>query len=194
MKKKLWLALVVGFLSLTAVGMMVIGEWNLDKNYSIRFSGKKVQGTFSGLTGQVSFDPNKLVRSSMDVQVNTATIRTGNSLRDKHARSKDWFDVKQYPQIAFISKSFREATEGNSAQYVVTGTLYMHGKEKEIDIPFTFNTSGATGVFEGRFQVNRKDFGIIGTKMGKTVGDIFTVQLRIPVKKPIRKKPISNDR
>lgn len=159
-----------------AAGLLA-GSWNLDPGYTIRFAGNKAEGTFSGLTGTVAYDPADLGSATMRVTVDATTIKTGNSLKDKHARGDSWFDVAKYPKIYFQSTAFARAGSG----YVVRGDLTLHGVRKPVAIPFQFSQQGNKGVFTGQFKVNRKDFGIKGNALGFTVGEEMDVTLRVPV-------------
>jgi len=153
--------------------------WNIDPNYSVKFAGTRAEGTFSGLAGTVQFDKNDLPHAKMDVTVAVNTIKTGNSTKDKHAKGDSWLDAEKYPQIKFTSSLFVKKAE----QYIVTGTLELHGVKKEIQIPFSFSEQGNKASFTGSFKVNRKDYGINGNMMGFLVGDDFDVTLNVPVTK-----------
>ncbi len=155
------------------------GNFNVDPNYSIRFSGKKAEGTFSGLAGTVIFDKDNLANAKIDVVVDVNTIKTGNTTKDKHAKGDSWFDAAKYPQIKFTSTAFAK----NGALYMVTGMLELHGVKKQIQIPFNFSQLANKANFAGSFKVNRKDFGINGNMMGFLVGDDFDVTLNVPVSK-----------
>ena len=170
------LAAKAALLLVPAIGLLA-GNWNLDPDYTIRFAGKKAEGTFSGLAGTVVYDPADLGSATMRVAVDATTIKTGNSLKDKHARGDSWFDVAKYPKIYFQSTAFARAGSG----YVVRGDLTLHGVKKPVAIPFQFSQQGGKGVFTGQFKVNRKDFGINGNALGFTVGEELDVTLRVPV-------------
>ena len=159
-----------------AAGLLA-GPWNLDPDYSIKFAGGRAEGTFSGLAGTVAYDPADLASATMRVAVDATTIKTGNSLKDKHARGESWFDVAKYPKVYFQSTAFARAGSG----YVVRGDLTLRGVKKPVAIPFQFSQQGGKGVFTGQFKVNRKDFGINGNALGFTVGEEFDVTLRVPV-------------
>ncbi|MEL6275211.1 MAG: YceI family protein, partial [Bacteroidota bacterium] len=129
------------------------------------------------LKGEIIFDPSNLAASSMNVSVDVATISTGNKTKDKHARGKNWFDVENYPQISFQSASFEQTDSG----YAVKGTLSLHGVNKQVSIPFTFDATSNGGLFKGQLTVNRKDYGIKGNFFGFSVGKEFTVDINVPV-------------
>ena len=86
------IACVIGILTLW-VFTIFTPSWNIDPNYSIKFSSSKAEGSFTGLKGTIEFDKNQLGNAKMDVSVDATTINTGNSLKDKHARGESWFDV-----------------------------------------------------------------------------------------------------
>ena len=163
---------------LTAPAFVLLSDtWNLDPAYAIKFSGTKAEGTFSGLTGRLVFDPANLPAANMAVEVAAATIKSGNTIKDGHARGASWFDVAKYPKISFRSTAFSPANTG----YVVRGDLTLHGITKPVSIPFQFTQQAEKGLFAGRFRMNRKDFDINGNFFGFTVGEDFEVELRVPV-------------
>lgn len=164
---------------LLPLGVLLADSWNLDPGYTIAFAGSRAEGTFSGLAGTIAYNPADLSSASMRVTVDATTIKTGNSLKDKHARGADWFDVARYPTIHFQSTSFARVGSG----YAVRGELTLHGVKRPVTIPFQFSQHANQGVFTGRFQVNRTDFGIKGNALGFTVGEVFDVTLRVPVRR-----------
>lgn len=151
--------------------------WSIDPGYTIKFSGTRAEGIFSGFKGVVIFDPNDLQHARMDVEVDAASIKTGNSTKDSHARGESWLDVAHYPKITFRSSSFSKAVNG----YVVNGALNLHGITKNIMIPFQFSRANGKGIFTGSVIIQRKDFGINGNFFGFSVGKEFTIDLKVPV-------------
>lgn len=170
------LLLVTSALGASAFGLFT-GSWIIEPAYSVKFSGTKATGTFTGLIGTIVYHPGELTRAKMDVAVDASTISTGNSLKDKHARGESWLDVTKYPSIRFRSTSFAKTSAG----YLVTGSLTLHGVTKAVAVPFQFSQQGSQGLFTGQFRVNRQDYGIKGNLFGFSVGDDINVELRVPV-------------
>lgn len=131
-----------------------IDSWKIDSNYTIKFSGTKVQGTFSGLKGDIIFNENDLKICKRDIEVDVNTIKTGKDGMDEHAKKDTWFDAAKYPKITFKSLGFTKVITG----YSVLGELTMHGVKKPVSITFTFNNKGKEGEFAGVFKINRKDY------------------------------------
>jgi polyisoprenoid-binding protein YceI len=166
------LALFVMLGSFTA---FYIADWQIAEGYNIKFDGKYAHGTFSDLSGLISFDPEKPEAAKFDVAIKTASIDTGIELKNKHAKSDKWFDAEQFPLIRFTSSKVARTDSG----YVITGTLDMHGFRKPISIPFSFKDAANGSRFYGKFKINRGDFGI-----GKTNGkesDSTLVEVSVPV-------------
>ena len=105
MKNKIQLSLLIVLgLTLSAFTFLT-SSWNIDPNYSIQFSGSKVEGTFSGLKGTIQFDPNNLPNSKIDIAVDPNTIKTGNSTKDSHAKGESWFNTSKFSTIKFKSNN-----------------------------------------------------------------------------------------
>src|ERR1700704_4299883 len=71
-----------------------------------------VKGRFTGVTGTVveaSNDPSGT--SSVDAEIDAASLSTGDAKRDEHLRSADFLDVEHYPTISFKSTSFEGSGE-----------------------------------------------------------------------------------
>ncbi|MEM6767889.1 MAG: YceI family protein [Bacteroidota bacterium] len=144
---------------------------------AISFSLKKlgfltVQGTFSGLSGTILFDEDEVENSTFEVSVSTPTIDTKNDKRDEHLQGEDFFSVKYFPAITFISTSVRP----ENGHYLATGKLTLLDTTKEVSIPFTLKH----GVFEGDFTLKRLAYGL-----GKKIPSFFvgnTVKVSIHCK------------
>lgn len=158
-------------------------SWSIGDSYSIEFSGKGAEGTFRGLEGVISFDPNDLTSSKFDMSVDPSTISTGNKTKDRHARGGAWFDVARYIIIKFQSEEITKSEE----EFVSKGRLVMHGVARRAKIRFKFDqTSDSTAMFVGNMVVSREEHGIDGPLFSFMVGDEFEVDLNVPV---IRQNP-----
>lgn len=165
-------------LVLTAVFAFSIAKsWEIKKDYSIKFSGEDASGIFKTFTGSIVFDEQNLAASKFSVNIDVASINTGNGMQNKHAKGADWFDAAKYPQIVFNSSKITKTGNG----WQTTGTLEMHGVKKEITIPFAFVPKGNEAVFSGTFSVNRSDYGI--GKPATGAAGIVKIEVYVPVTK-----------
>lgn len=166
---------VISLLVISGYAFAAVVGWRIAEGYQIRFDGKYAHGSFTRMEGSIRFDPEHPGDSRFEVSVDVASIDTGIELKNKHARSDKWFDAEKYPRILFASKSVSRTDTG----FVVQGELELKGIKKEIAIPFAFkNTEGAYR-FDGKFKVNRGDFGI-GKVNGKE-SDSTAVEVSVPV-------------
>ncbi|MBA4849261.1 YceI family protein [Emticicia sp. BO119] len=135
---------------------------NVSVTFKIKHAlGATADGSFGGFTGVMIFDPDNLTTSSLKGSIETKTINTGISLRDRTLRSGDYFDTEKYPKITLQSTKIEKAQQEN--EYIGYFSLTIKNITKNIRIPFTFVQNGAKATFRGNFMINRTEYGV-GTK------------------------------
>lgn len=143
--------------------------------FVIKNFGVGVDGKFSGISGQISFDPNQLSTAKFSVVVQAATINTGISSRDKHLKKEDYFHVEKFSQLRFESVSVvRSTTPGT---FILKGNLTIKGVSKAVQIPFTATPVQNGYSFKGSFNINRRDFGVGGSSI--SLSDELKVDLAV---------------
>ena len=136
-----------------------------------------MNGSLGGLKTKIVFDEAHLDASSLWASVDVSTIETGIDLRNKDLREKkEWFDEAKYPVISFQSKKIEKTSTG----YIVTGDLTLKAATKPVKIPFTFSSTGASGVFKGQFTLNCDDYELGKSKFVKKAVEVNIV---VPVSK-----------
>jgi polyisoprenoid-binding protein YceI len=146
-------------------------------NFAIKNFGIETGGKFTGLQGDITFDPANPTAANFDVSIDAATVNTDNSLRDGHLRGESYFDVKNYPKIHFVSTS---VTAGKNGAFVIIGKLTIKKQTKVISFPFSAAPSNDGYLFKGSFKINRKDYDVGGTS---TISNELEVSLNILAKK-----------
>src|SRR5580704_4395378 len=141
MKKFLFPALAVTLIVASSFTIFLSQEWKIGDKAFVKFDGGDPSGQFGGVKGSINFDPNDLANSKFVDSIDVATINTGNGMKNTHAKSEKWFDAEKYPSIIFVSSAISKTSAG----YEAKGMLTMHGVQKEVVIPFTFDNS----VFKG---------------------------------------------
>ena len=102
-------------------------QWTIDTahseiHFAVRHMGiSTARGSFSTFTGSVDESSGNV--SSVDVQIDMASINTGDAGRDAHLKGPDFFDVATYPKASFALTSFERRGEDVTA----TGNLTMRG-------------------------------------------------------------------
>lgn len=142
--------------------------WTLDPAHSsVTFSVKHmmvttVRGTMNIKDFELDFDPDDLVRSSVRLSLDAASIDTGQEQRDGHLRSPDFLDVEQYPTIDFASTKI----EPDGDDYKIHGELTIHGTTRPVVLDAEYggtarNMQGGTSAgFSATTKINREDFGL----------------------------------
>jgi len=171
MNKISHVATVVLFFMLLIIPTHAAGsDWKLDPAHAgiyfeIDHIYSATRGYFEDFDGKVIFDPDNLGESSFDFKVKVKSINTGNSKRDGHLESKDFFDARKFPEMTYKSSSIKQV-EGNN--YMVEGTMTVKDVSKNVSIPFTFfgikpnpfdKVSEVAG-FEARMTIDRLEYNV----------------------------------
>ena len=113
-------------------------------------------GRFSRFAGDVTVDPADLNTARVTVRVEAASLDTGITMRDRHLRSEDFFQVEKFPAITF--ESLR--VEGAGRRLLVVGRLTLRGVTREVRVPVDVSVTGKRLEARGQFDVKRTDHGM----------------------------------
>jgi polyisoprenoid-binding protein YceI len=135
------------------------------ENSTISFVGSKVtrshDGGFKKFSGELKLAGNKLADTGNKVEIDTTSIWTDTDRLTGHLKTKDFFDVAQFPTSTFETVSITE----NGTNSTVTGKLTLHGITKEISFPASIKISPDSVDVDAQFAINRLDFDIKYTGM-----------------------------
>jgi polyisoprenoid-binding protein YceI len=121
-------------------------------------------GRFNEFGGNFTIDSSDPSKSTFALSIKTESIDTNSAGRDKHLKSPDFFNAKQFPAITFASTAVKPIEGG----YEVSGDLTIHGETK----PVTFTLKGGktiqppqggglrTGFSTSQIVVKRSEFGV----------------------------------
>jgi polyisoprenoid-binding protein YceI len=125
-----------------AVSMMCVGAsaqtstWNIDSAHSsaqfaIRHMGvSTVHGSITGIKGVVKLDEKDVTKSSVEVTLDTTTVDTANSMRDKDLKSDAFFNVEKNPTMTFKSTAITRI----NGKLKMTGDLTLNGVTKPVTL------------------------------------------------------------
>lgn len=166
--------------------------WTIDPLHThIGFSVKHmmvstVRGQFKAYSGTINLDEQDFTRSSVEGEIEVASIDTGIADRDNHLRNNDFFDAPNHPKITF--KSTRIESKGDG-EYLVYGDITIRGVTKEIALEvehagFNKNPWGQTVTgFSAKGTINRKEFGVNYNAVlemgGVAVGEKVKIELEV---------------
>jgi polyisoprenoid-binding protein YceI len=145
--------------------------WKIDKAHThITFSVDNLgfsftQGRFENFDASIDFDPENVEATEVTFTIDAKSIDTLSKARDRHLRSEAFLDVKNHPEIRFVSEKVRLIDE-NSAE--ITGQLTMKGVTREETFaaelirigpnPFAKDSDLAGFVVTG--ELDRTNFGV----------------------------------
>jgi polyisoprenoid-binding protein YceI len=141
----------------------------------IKNFGIKTGGDFKGLKGNIKFYPANPTASSFDVTVDAGTVDTDNESRDGHLKKEEYFDVEKYKTIEF--KSTKVMFSKVAGRFYMYANVTIKGVTKPVEFGFAATAKNGGYVFDGEFQINRRDFGVGGTSV--SMSDKLTVSLSV---------------
>lgn len=170
-------------------------EWKLDTSHTnIGFSVphlvvSSVEGRFKEASSKVNLDDTDLTKSEVSVDINAASIDTGDAKRDDHLKSPEFFDAKKFPKLSFKSTKIVKAGAG----YKLTGNLTIRDVTKAVTLDATLSAPVKTpwgnharaAKLSGK--VKRSDFGLKWNKAleagGFVIGEDVTLNVNAEVTK-----------
>ena len=170
----------------------VPGVYDIDGAHtSVEFVGRhlmitKVRGRFSDVTGQITIgeEPED---SHVEVEIAAASLSTGNTDRDAHLRSPDFFDVERYPTITFRSTEVRALPD---ATWELIGDLTVRDVTRVVTLQVDFDGADISPFgdervgFSAATDLDREEYGLTwnmaletgGLLVGKTARIELAVQ------------------
>src|SRR5688572_15427394 len=99
---------------------------------------ESINGTASGVSGTVTFDPANPAATKGKIVVDAASLNVPNSMMKEHLHGEQWLDVKKHPQITFELKELKNVkTNADVTKADAVGTFSLRGKSKELTVPVT---------------------------------------------------------
>lgn len=119
-------------------------------------------GTFSGITGTLSFDEDDWTTAQLSVRIPIDTLNLGDSDWQGKILDPTFFNSAKFPEARFVSSKV-EKTGEHTAQ--VTGELTLHGTTRPVVLAVTLNalkrhplTFKRTAGFSATATLSRKEF------------------------------------
>ena len=144
-------------------------RWQFDPYHTqVEFTAKhlgmmKVRGNFLEVSATGFIDPDHPEASSVDVTIQTASIRTHNPQRDNDLRASNFLEVDKYPTMTFKSTKIEPAGQDH---FTMTGDLTIKGNTRPVTLSvvkygeFNDPMMGHRIGYSAEGKINRKDFGL----------------------------------
>lgn len=127
-------------LSSTVLADDSVQTWKVDDSRSsITFTSdapaERIVGTSEEITGEIRWDPLRPSQARGEISFPVTSMRTGNSLRDRHLAGDDWLNADENPNVTFRLESMKDvrvARSENRIDYRATavGTITLNGVEQ----------------------------------------------------------------
>lgn len=123
--------------------------------FEARQGAQPIQGTFARWTAAIRFDPADLASSAVEVEVELASLATGDRNRDQQALAREFFDVARTPRARYRTVTFHPQSEGS---YEVEAELEMKGITRPLRHPVRITIDGDRFLAEGEARLLRREF------------------------------------
>lgn len=167
------------------------GTYTIDPRHSFAYFSAwhhlvgRVRGRFDKVTGTIVASPN-LADCSIDVTIDVSTISTQVVRRDDDLRSPAYFDAEKFPTMTYQGRGIRRVS---AEQWVMDGSLTIHGVTKVVPLTFKFNglfssskpDQPARAAFHGTAATKRAQFGIGARDNLQEVGDSTAPDVEIEI-------------
>jgi polyisoprenoid-binding protein YceI len=151
-----------------------------------------INGSASGISGTVTFDPEKPAATRGKIVVATDSLTLPNSLMKEHMRGAQWLDVAKFPEITFEAKELKNAnTSGDTTTAEVVGTFSCKGVSRELTFPVKLtylkdklghrvrDAKGDLLVIRASFTIKRSDFNLMPGQLEDKVSNEIALTLSI---------------
>ena len=164
-----------------------VGTYEIDRAHTaVEFIARhmmitKVRGRFKEFHGQIAIAENP-EDSHVAVEIATASLDTGNSARDTHLRSADFFEVERYPTITFRSTFVGELPDG---RWALMGDLTIRDTTRSVTMTVEFDGADVSPAgderigFSATTEVDREAFGLTWNEALETGGVLVGRTVRI---------------
>ncbi len=172
-------------------------SWTIDPAHTtVEFAVKHmmistVRGRFADFSASLTGDTGDPASTRLEAKIGTASIQTGESSRDTHLKSADFFDVANYPDITFVSKRI----EGNlDGKFKVTGDLTIRDATREVVLDAEFQGEGTDPYgnekrgYVATTKVDRRDFGLLWNVALETGGLLVSNDVRITIEAQFKRE------
>lgn len=143
----------------------------------------KVRGHFADFSGTITLAEDPFA-SSVQVEVQVASITTDEDQRDGHLKSADFFDAEQFPTITFQSS---KVSDHKGDTFVLEGDLTVRGVTKPVRLDAEFSGvaqdpwGGLRIGFSAQTELDREDFGLTWNQALETGGVLVGKKAKVEI-------------
>lgn len=166
---------------------MATTQWALDPTHSeLQFKVKHlmittVTGSIKSFSAELTSEGEDFTNANINFSGEISSLDTGNTDRDNHLKSADFFDAETHPTMNFVST----AVEKDGDDYIVKGDLTIKGETKSVKLTAEFGgiATDPWGNTKAGFtlsgKINRTDFGLSWNAALETGGVMVSEEVKI---------------
>lgn len=170
-----------------------VSTWSIDPAHSaVHFKVRHmaiawVRGEFRIRKGILHWNESSVTGSAVEVDIDAASVNSGEPQRDEHLRNADFLDAERFPSIEYRSTRVAQLPGGGLA---VTGDLTIHGVTRPVELHVSEISAATRDPWGGvrtavaaTARLSRKEFGLTWNKVletgGLLVGDDVFLELDV---------------
>jgi len=166
---------------------MATTQWALDPTHSeLQFKVKHlmittVTGSLKIFSATLASEGDDFDGATVSFEAEIGSIDTGNTDRDNHLKSGDFFDAEQFPKVTFQSTAISK----DGDDYVLDGNLTIKDTTKPVKLNAEFGgiATDPWGNTKAGFtlsgKINRTDFGLTWNAALETGGVMVSEEVKI---------------
>jgi polyisoprenoid-binding protein YceI len=167
----------------------VAGTYVLDPNHQrVGFVVRhlmvsKVRGNFGEAIATVTITDDPL-QTAVTATIQTASINTGQTDRDNHLRSGDFFESEKYPTMEFRSTGIK-SHDGD--EFIIDGELTIRDVTKPVELKVEFEGVGRSPYgqdvfgFSATTEIDREDWGLTWNVALEQGGVMVSKKIKIEI-------------
>ena|SRR5579863_1572260 len=140
----------------------------------------KVVGIFHAWEADLKIPGDKFTDAGLVLEIDADSVTTGSGAKDKEIKGKNFFYVKEHPQIRFISTAV--APDGEPMKFHMTGELTLRGITQPVSVAIIVRPENEGHQrIDGRFSFNRREFGMVHNVPFNKVANTVEVNFQLEV-------------
>lgn len=184
------LVLVIALLMLSVPALAQDGRMSLDSERSTltwtsEAPAEKIVGTASEIEGSVSWNLSSLEATSGSFQFPVESMQSGNRLRDRHLKGRDWLNARANPNVIYQIERLEilERTERDGQLHLevkIHGRVTINGVEaaNESRAQVAIIPESRRVRIQPQIEVSLRDHEVSGRRgaIGDTVGESIQIE------------------
>ncbi len=164
------------------------GAWEIDSGHAeVAFVGRhfgltRIRGRFTAVSGTVTI-AEPIEESTVEVDIEMASVHSGDQARDDHLRSSDFFDVENHPTARFVATGL--TVDGRRGR--LGGELTMVGVTRPVTLDVEYLGQAVDpwdnqrAMFSATSTIDRSDWGLTWNMVLDAGGLLVSKEIRLEI-------------